>query len=126
MSSSTQPGREQGGSRPLTAAVIYGSISFGAAGLFYLAAALGEYETLARIAGSGWVFLLSMIVTMPLVIPRVERRAAKGDGGRSVGSDAEASCGLRGGRKETGLCSPGDAVSRVCETPAGSADKGET
>lgn len=35
----------------------------------------GSYPAVARYGGAAWVFLLLMIVLMPLIIPRVRRRA---------------------------------------------------
>ncbi len=52
----------------------YLPISVGAAGLFLLAAnTAGGYPLVARIGGTVWVWLLSTIVTMPLVTARVKR-----------------------------------------------------
>ena len=54
---------------------IYIPISLGAALLFLLAASLtGDYPLVARIGGSVWVGLLSLIVSMPVVIPRVKKQ----------------------------------------------------
>ena len=54
---------------------IYLPISIGAALLFLLAASLtGNYPLVARIGGTVWVGLLSLIVSMPLVISNVKRR----------------------------------------------------
>lgn len=54
---------------------IYIPISLGAALLFLLAASLtGDYPLVARIGGTVWVGLLSLIVSMPMVIPRVKKR----------------------------------------------------
>lgn len=55
-------------------AFIYLPITVGAALLFWLAASLGDYPLVARIGGTVWVWLLSLIVTMPLVTARVKRR----------------------------------------------------
>ncbi|MEW5960906.1 MAG: hypothetical protein AB1801_24535 [Chloroflexota bacterium] len=56
-------------------ALIYLPIALGAALLFWLAASLGgDYPLVARIGGTIWVWLLSMIVTMPLVTARVKRQ----------------------------------------------------
>jgi len=53
---------------------VYLPISVGAAGLFLLAANMaGGYPLVARIGGTVWVWLLSTIVTMPLVTARVKR-----------------------------------------------------
>ena len=55
---------------------IYLPIALGAALLFLGAASLGGYPVVARFGGAVWVGLLSLIVSMPLVIDRVKRRAA--------------------------------------------------
>ena len=55
-------------------ALIYLPISLGAAVLFLLAASvLGEYPTVARIGGTVWIAILSLIVSMPLVTARVKK-----------------------------------------------------
>ena len=57
---------------------IYLPFSIGAALLFLLAASLtGNYPLVARIGGTVWVGLLSLIVSMPLVISNVKRRHQK-------------------------------------------------
>ena len=57
---------------------IYLPISIGAALLFLLAASFtGNYPLVARIGGTVWVGLLSLIVSMPLVISNVKRRHQK-------------------------------------------------
>ncbi len=56
-------------------ALIYLPIALGAALLFWLAASLtGDYPLVARIGGTVWVWLLSMIVAMPIVTARVKRQ----------------------------------------------------
>lgn len=56
-------------------ALIYLPIAFGAALLFWLAASLtGDYPLVARIGGTVWVWLLSLIVAMPIVTARVKRQ----------------------------------------------------
>ena len=56
-------------------ALIYLPISIGAALLFLLAAsAVGNYTTVARIGGTVWVGLLSLIVSMPIVTSRVKKQ----------------------------------------------------
>lgn len=56
-------------------ALIYIPISFGAALLFLLITTLiGNYPLVARIGGTVWVGLLSLIVSMPIVISRVKKR----------------------------------------------------
>lgn len=58
-------------------ALIYLPISLGASLLFLLAASLvGEYPLVARMGGTVWVGLLSLIVSMPVVIDRVKKKAA--------------------------------------------------
>lgn len=57
---------------------IYLPISIGAALLFLLAASFaGNYPLVARIGGTVWVGLLSLIVSMPLVTSNVKRRHQK-------------------------------------------------
>lgn len=53
-------------------AVIYTGISAALAFAFWLATGdTAKYTAVARYGGAVWVFLLSMIVTMPLVTGRV-------------------------------------------------------
>ena len=56
-------------------ALIYLPISLGTALLFLLAASLvGEYPLVAKIGGTVWVGLFSLIVSMPVVIGRVKKK----------------------------------------------------
>jgi hypothetical protein len=56
-------------------ALIYLPISMGAGLLFLLLATLtGNYSLVARIGGTIWVTLLSLIVSMPIVISRVKKQ----------------------------------------------------
>ena len=56
-------------------AAIYLPISLGMAALFLLIANLtGNYPLVARIGGTVWVGLLSLIVSMPIVISRIKKR----------------------------------------------------
>ncbi|MFU8771834.1 MAG: hypothetical protein ACNA8H_05380 [Anaerolineales bacterium] len=56
-------------------AAIYIPIAVSVGLLFYLAATLiGDFPPVARYAGSGWVTLLSLIVSMPLVTDKVKKR----------------------------------------------------
>ena len=48
-------------------ALVYTGISLGAAILFFVAASALGYSVTARVGGAVWVFLLSMIVSMPVV-----------------------------------------------------------
>ena len=57
-------------------ALIYLPISLGAAPLFLLAASLGNYPAVARLGGTVWVGMLSLIVSMPVVIARTKRRVS--------------------------------------------------
>ena len=55
-------------------ALIYLPISLGAALLFLLVANLvGDYPLIAKIGGTIWVGLLSLIVSMPIITSRVKR-----------------------------------------------------
>ena len=54
---------------------IYLPLSLGAALLFLLVASLtGNYPLVARLGGTLWVGLLSLIVSMPIVISRVKKQ----------------------------------------------------
>jgi cation transport ATPase len=56
-------------------ALIYIPISLGLALLFFLASTFtGNYPIVARLGGTVWVALLSLIVSMPMVISRVKKR----------------------------------------------------
>ena len=58
----------------LSSARLYVPLSLGAGVLFYLAATLtGDHTLVARMGGAGWVALLSLIVSMPIVTSRVKR-----------------------------------------------------
>jgi hypothetical protein len=55
-------------------ALIYIPISLGAALSFLLiTTVIGSYPLVARIGGTFWVGLLSLIVSMPIVISRVKK-----------------------------------------------------
>ena len=57
-------------------ALIYMPLALGAALLFWLAASLsGDYPAVAKIGGSVWVGLLTLIVSMPLVTSRIKKTA---------------------------------------------------
>ena len=55
-------------------ALIYMGISLLVAVLFLIATLFGKYTLVERIGGTVWVFLLSMIILMPIVIPWVKSR----------------------------------------------------
>jgi len=62
------------------AALGYTGISLTAAvGFFGLARWVGEAPPLAILGGTVWVFILSMIVSMPLVLGRFGRRTKQGE-----------------------------------------------
>ena len=55
-------------------AAIYATLSALAAGIFFAVTVLtGDYSWVARVGGSVWLFMLSMIILMPTVTPRVRR-----------------------------------------------------
>jgi len=63
----------------IRSAVTYTSVSLVAALVFFIAATLkGGYPDVARFGGMVWVFMLSMIVTMPVVTSRFKQRARRG------------------------------------------------
>jgi hypothetical protein len=56
-------------------ALIYLPISLGTAVLFLLAASvLGDYPSVAKIGGTVWIAILSLIISMPLVTARVKKQ----------------------------------------------------
>jgi ABC-type Fe3+-siderophore transport system permease subunit len=58
---------------------IYLPLSFGAGGLFFLAAGwAGDTALAARVGGALWVGLLTLIVSMPVVTARMKARARRG------------------------------------------------
>jgi hypothetical protein len=59
-------------------ALIYIPISFGAALLFLLLSTFaGDYPLVARLGGTVWVALLSLIVSMPIVISKVKKSSRR-------------------------------------------------
>lgn len=55
-------------------ALIYIPISLGSALLFLLISTFtGDYPLVARVGGTVWVALLSLIVSMPIVISKVKK-----------------------------------------------------
>lgn len=63
----------------MSAGTVAGALSAGlavATGLVFLTVtvAFGDYDWVARIGGATWVFLLSMIILMPIMIPWVRER----------------------------------------------------
>lgn len=56
-------------------AAIYMTVSALATGIFFAVTVLtGDYSWVARVGGSAWVFLLSMIILMPTVTPWLRKR----------------------------------------------------
>ena len=57
-------------------ALIYIPMSLGAALLFLLVSTFtGDYPLVARVGGTVWVALLSLIVSMPIVISKIKKRS---------------------------------------------------
>jgi hypothetical protein len=54
-------------------ALVYTAISLAVALIFLAVATLTGYDAVARFGGALWVFMLSMIVTMPVVTSRLKR-----------------------------------------------------
>ncbi len=61
----------------LVSALTYTPISLAAAGIFFAITVVGDYTWVARIGGAAWVFLLSMIITMPLITSFIKKRYAR-------------------------------------------------
>jgi hypothetical protein len=58
-------------------ALIYLGVSFGLGLAFFAVTGLsGSYPPIARYGGAGWVFFLSLMITMPLVNGYFKRRSA--------------------------------------------------
>ncbi len=56
-------------------AAINMTVSMLAAGIFFAVTTLtGDYSWVARVGGSVWLFLLSMIILMPTVTPWLRKR----------------------------------------------------
>lgn len=55
-------------------AVIYTTAAVTASGVFLTITLDGDYDWTARVGGALWVFLLSMIVLMPLVMTLVKKK----------------------------------------------------
>lgn len=54
-------------------AMTYSAISLTVALIFLIVATVTGYDAVARFGGAIWVFMLSMIVTMPVVTSRFKR-----------------------------------------------------
>ncbi len=55
-------------------ALIYLGTALLAAALFIVATSVKEYDWVARIGGAVWVFVLTTIVLMPVIIPLVKKK----------------------------------------------------
>ena len=55
-------------------ALWYTGISVALAVAFFLITGMGKYDVVARYGGAIWVFILTMIITMPVIIPWVKKR----------------------------------------------------
>ena len=69
----------------LISGLLYTGISLMVSTLFLVVTLVGNYSWVARIGGTVWVFLLSMIVLMPVVMPLVKKRYQR----KTAGSEAE-------------------------------------
>ena len=57
-----------------TSALWYTGISLALAFTFFVITGGGNYDATARFGGAIWVFILTMIITMPVVIPWIKKR----------------------------------------------------
>lgn len=55
-------------------ATIYFSLSLVLAGVFFMVSTALGYNDVARYGGTAWVFMLSMIITMPTITPLIKKR----------------------------------------------------
>jgi len=62
----------------LISALTYTGISVVIVAVFLLLTLLGNFTVIERIGGAVWVFILSMIILMPVVIPRVKKKINEG------------------------------------------------
>lgn len=62
----------------LVSGIIYTGASVVAAAVFLLATLARTYTPIERVGGTLWVFILSMIILMPIVTPRVKKRLRPG------------------------------------------------
>ena len=60
--------------RALLGALIYTGLSLVAALIFFFLASGEKYPPVARYGGAGWVFLLTLIILMPVIIPRLKKK----------------------------------------------------
>ena len=62
----------------LVSGVIYTGASMVIAAIFLLATLVRTYTLVERVGGTLWVFILSMIILMPIVTPRVKKKLLPG------------------------------------------------
>lgn len=55
-------------------ALCYTGISLIVAGTFYLLTSFLKHNTVTRYGGAAWVFILTMIIMMPVIIPWIKKR----------------------------------------------------
>ncbi len=58
----------------LVSALVYTGISLVVVAIFLISTLPGHYAAIERIGGAVWVFILSMIILMPIIIPRVKKK----------------------------------------------------
>jgi len=58
----------------LVSSLVYTGISMVVVAIFLIATLPGKYAAVERVGGAVWVFILSMIILMPVVIPLVKKR----------------------------------------------------
>lgn len=54
-------------------ALIYTSLALATSGAFLAITWAGHYDWVTRLGGAGWVFLLTLIIAMPTVMPLVKK-----------------------------------------------------
>ncbi len=62
----------------IVSGVLYPGASMVTAGIFLLATLARTYTRVERVGGTLWVFILSMIILMPIVTPRVKKKLLPG------------------------------------------------
>ncbi len=62
----------------MVSGIIYTGASLVSAAIFLLATLAGTYTLVERVGGTLWVFILSMIILMPIVTPRLKKKLLPG------------------------------------------------
>ncbi len=62
----------------LISAFVYTGISLIIVAIFLIATIARHYTVVERLGGAAWVFILSMIILMPIVIPMIKKRYKTG------------------------------------------------